>query len=427
MAYSPLSTVRRALGSLANWLGCRKGNVALLFALLMPMAIGGAGLATEVGVWYHRRLELQGAADAAAYAAAVGMRAGATQDSFTAEALAAAKASGFDSSQGALTVNWPPTSGTHQTNQAIEVLIAQNVPRFFSSLFVNTPLIEHTRAVTTVQNASNACVLALSKLASSAILISGSASVSLTGCSLMANSVSSSAVVSQGSSVLSTDCIISVGGVSLTAGVSETVCSSPITQAPPVADPYGAVAAPTPVGPCLSSTPSGPSVPAGNYCNGLTLQSNMVLTGKLADGVTPAPYYISGGDLKVNANANVNGNNVTFYMAGSASVQMNGNATVNLSAPTSGDYTGLLFMGDRTCTTCSSITETLNGTADSTMTGAIYFPKQSVNYIGNFAGANGCTQVVADTVVWNGHTHLAANCIGIVKNLLAYQAVRFVE
>src|SRR5215475_876487 len=115
MANAQTSTVRRAASLALGWLRSPKGNVALLFALLTPMAIGGAGLATEVGVWYHRRLQLQAAADAAAYAAAVDLRAGAAQDAFTAEALAAAKASGYDASQGTLTVNWPPTSGTHQT------------------------------------------------------------------------------------------------------------------------------------------------------------------------------------------------------------------------------------------------------------------------------------------------------------------------
>jgi hypothetical protein len=136
-------------------------------------------------------------------------------------------------------------------------------------------------------------------------------------------------------------------------------------------------------------------------------------------------YVIEGGDLKVNANANVTGSGVTIYMAGSSTVSMNGNATVNLSAPTSGTYAGMLFFGDRSG---SNVSETLNGTASSAMTGAIYFPKQNVNYIGNFAGANGCTQVVADTVTWNGHTHLAANCNGYgMRTLQAYEAVRFVE
>jgi uncharacterized membrane protein len=408
--------LRAVIGELiTTWTGCRKGNVALLFALLTPVVIGGAGLATEVGLWYHRRLELQSAADAAAYAAAVDLRAGATQAAFTQEATSAAQSGGFDPSLGSITVNWPPQSGTHRTNQAIEVLISEKVPRFFSGLFITAPLIEHTRSVTTFQTASNACVLALNTTASGAALFSGSSSVSLTGCSVMANSLSPSAVTSQGSAGLATDCIISVGGVSLTAGTTESVCSNPITQAPPVADPFAGVPAPSTSGGCQSAT--GGSLSPGVYCGGLTLQGAVTLQ--------PGVYVIQGGDLKVNASANITGNGVTIYMAGSSAVSMNGNATVNLSAPTSGTYAGLLFMGDRNG---ANVSESLNGTADSTMTGAIYFPKQNVSYNGNFAGSNGCTQVVADTVTWSGHTHLAANCTAYgMRTLQAYEAVRFVE
>jgi hypothetical protein len=418
MINSQLSTVRRAARLATGWLSSRKGNVALLFALLTPMAVGGAGLATEVGLWYHRRLELQAAADAAAYAAAVELRAGGSQQSFTDEGTAAAESAGFDINQGTITINNPPSSGSHQNNQAIEVLISENVPRFFTSLFVNTPLIENTRSVAIFQTAAYGCIDALNPSKSGAVLISGSAQVTTVGCSIMSNSLSPSAVISQGSSTLSTDCLIAVGGVSLGATVTETVCSAPMTQAPPAADPFKDVPAPTPDGTCQTDT--GSALHPGTFCNGLTLQG--------AQTLTPGVYYIEGGDLKINASANVIGNGVTIYMSGSNSVQMNGNATVNLSAPTSGTYQGMLMMGDRSCTSCSNTTETLNGTASSLMTGAIYFPKQGVDYLGNFAGVNGCTQVVADTIIWNGHTRLSINCTGSgLKNIAVYEAVRFVE
>jgi Flp pilus assembly protein TadG len=418
MSNSRISTVRRAASLAAGWLRSPKGNVALLFALLTPMLIGGAGLATEVGVWYHRRLELQSAADSAAYAAAVSLRAGAGQATYTQEALTAAQASGFDPSLGSITVNNPPQSGTHQTNQAVEVLISDQVPRFFSSIFINTPLVENTRSVTLFQTAAYGCITALNPSAPSAVLVSGSVQVTTTGCSIMSNSLASNAVTVQGSAQLTTDCLISTGGVSVSANLTETVCQAPVSNAPPVADPFAGVPAPTPSGTCQSAT--GPAFSPGTYCNGLTLQGAAMLQ--------PGTYYIQGGDMKINAGANVIGNGVTIYMSGSNSVQMNGNATVNLSAPTSGTYSGMLMMGDRSCTSCSSVNETLNGTAASLMTGAIYFPKTQVRYLGNFSGVNGCTQVVADTIEWNGNTHLSINCTGSgIKNFASYEAVRFVE
>ena len=40
----------------------------------------------------------------------------------------------------------------------------------------------------------------------------------------------------------------------------------------------------------------------------------------------------------------------------------------------------------------------------------IYSPDASVSYIGNFSGANGCTQIVALTVSWSGNSTFSANC-----------------
>ena len=44
------------------------------------------------------------------------------------------------------------------------------------------------------------------------------------------------------------------------------------------------------------------------------------------------------------------------------------------------------------------------------MTGAIYMPGQAVEYLGNFAGLSGCTQIVARTVSWSGSTAVEADC-----------------
>src|SRR4029079_12403955 len=135
--------------------------------------------------------------------------------------------------------------------------------------------------------------------------------------------------------------------------------------------------------------------------------------------------YVVQGALKVNANAVVAGSGVTIFMAGSNSYIMNGNATVTLSAPTSGAYSGVLFYGDRTGTAAQS---TFNGTATSLLTGAIYFPRQQVNYLGNFSGTGGCTQVVADTIQWSGSTTIKQDCTSLgMKDIPATQSVRLVE
>src|SRR5690606_36487037 len=155
---------------------------------------------------------------------------------------------------------------------------------------------------------------------------------------------------------------------------------APITQAPPVADPFADTAEPSAEGSCLNG--SGATLQPGRYCSGLRLSGAV----KLEPGV----YHVSGGDFRANANSVITGHGVTIYLDDGAAIRLNGNATLDLSAPVSGAYAGILFFGDRAATGSS----TLNGTAHSRMTGAIYLPRQAVSYIGNFSGQDGCVQVV---------------------------------
>ena len=96
-----------------------------------------------------------------------------------------------------------------------------------------------------------------------------------------------------------------------------------------------------------------------------------------------------------------------FYLTDDAEIAFNGNAEIHLTAPSSGDYEGILFFGDRSN---SSSTMRFNGTADSSLIGALYFPSQSVEMLGNFEGSNGCTQIVSQTITFSGSTQLSADC-----------------
>jgi hypothetical protein len=62
------------------------------------------------------------------------------------------------------------------------------------------------------------------------------------------------------------------------------------------------------------------------------------------------------------------------------------------------------------------------------LTGAIYFPRQRVNYLGNFSGQNGCTQVVADTIQWSGNSTINQDCSSLgMKDIPAARSVAVVE
>lgn len=373
------------------------GNVALMFALGAPVLVGAAGIGVETTYWSYKSLHLQEAADSAAHAGALEQRSGSDTARVISVATATATQNGFNAAGETIVVNTPPTSGPSAGKTAVEVILTSPTPRYMSALFANKPLVLKARAVASFNSAATACVLALNHSASKAALFSGSTNLTLNGCSVMSNSLAADALVSQGSATVAADCLISAGGVSLNGGVAMSQCPAPVTQAPPVGDPFKNLPVPTDSAGCRNS--NGATLQPGRYCNGLNLSGTVKLN--------PGVYIVSGGDLKVNANAQITGTGVTLYFVNGSHVSLNGNASIQLSAPTSGTYSGMLMMGDRSGSGGKDI---LNGDATSLLTGAIYFPRDEVDYLGNFSGVGGCTQVVADTIQWSGSTKISADC-----------------
>ncbi|MER8461070.1 pilus assembly protein TadG-related protein [Mesorhizobium sp. M1300] len=400
------SSLRRRLGN--------NGNVAVVFALSLPVIVGGAGFGVETSYWYYSSLKLQAVADAAAYAGALEKVSGSDKSAIVSAVALSAASNGFAASAGTIEVFTPPSSGPNVAQKAVEVIVHQTLDRFFTSIFTQNAVGAQARAVALITDASKACALSLNPSAPKAALFSGSSIIEMTGCSVMSNSIAADAIKLQGSANLQADCLISAGGVSLNNPVT-TVCASPITQALPAGDPFADLPTPPATIPCQNSRLS--TLSPGTYCSGLSLSGNVALS--------PGVYVIQGGDFKANSNANISGDGVIIYLAGSSGVSMNGNATIKLSAPTSGTYSGVLFYGNKGNLTGSN---TFNGTADSLLTGALYFPTQDVNYLGNFSGKGGCTQVVASTLQWSGNTSISQDCTSLgMRDIPATQSVRLVE
>jgi hypothetical protein len=86
--------------------------------------------------------------------------------------------------------------------------------------------------------------------------------------------------------------------------------------------------------------------------------------------------------------------------------------TVTLRAPSVASptaqypYPGILFYKDRRTTT--STDNKLTGGSTMNLTGAMYFPHDSVEYQGNTV-ANGCTLIVADTIKLSGTSKLSSS------------------
>ncbi len=399
-----------------------RGNIAVISALAAPLIAGAAGLSVETTYWYYKGLQLQGAADSAAFAAGVEKRAGSDDAAVIASATRVAAENGYEPAIGSIIVNLPPASGQFtDSDDAVEVLITSPAERFFSKVFDDSQIILNARAVARHTQAQDACVLSLNQTAPKAADFAGSSDAQFDGCTVMANSSAPDAINVQGAAKLTANCLIAVGGAQTTMGVTLTDCKAPLVEAPPVGDPFANVAAPSvPTGGCKSA-PNNPknsyALAPGRYCGGLDIKGN----GTLAAGI----YYLQG-DFNIASNATLSGSGVTLYLEGDSKVTMNGTATVDLQAPTSGPYAGVLIFSDRSPTV--PVTSKFNGTAASKLTGAIYMPKQAVEYTGNFSGINGCTQIVADTVKWSGNTSISVDCESLgLRSIPAYSIVKLFE
>lgn len=387
----------------------RRGNTTVLFAFSLPVLIGTAGLGVEAGYWQFQQRQLQTIADLSAYAGAVSLRNHESESNAHHEAEAEALLHDMDISRSTFSSASPPQSGNFVNDRSMEVVITHTLPRLFSQIFNSTPVTFEVRAVATYEEEADACVLALSHDEGAAINFFGSSNIQLLECEVMSNSIADDAVLVSGSTDISAPCINSVGGFAVNGGGSDvdlTACSAPRTNLPRALDPYADVDPPTLPTSC-SNIPGGGgphTVSPGasgvkRFCNGLSINSEVHFE--------PGVYVIDGGTFRLNANGAIYGEGVTFYLTDGAETHFNGNATVNLSAPTSGDFAGIVFFGDRDDTGAD---HTFNGTADSRITGAIYTPASDISFLGDFSGDNGCMQLVGYTVAVGGNANITTDC-----------------
>jgi hypothetical protein len=398
-----------------------RGMTAITFALTLPVVLGGAGLGVETGYWFLQERRLQTAADLSSNAGAVALRAGADEDEVIEVVEREAEKNGFQVAEGSIVINTPPTSGTHQNDRAVEVQLERNIQRYFTGLFIDTPVTVRARAVAAYENEQQACVLALDTWANDAVIFIGNPTATFSGCVVMSNSLADDSITIAGSADVTAPCIVSAGGTAVSADLTLTQCSAPMEEMPQAQDPYEDLPEP-PIPATCSTVPGGnPNIPKtinpGKYCGGLDLSGDVTLT--------PGTYVVSGGDFRINANAHIAGAGVTFFLTNGATVHFNGSADINLSAPTSGTYAGVLMYGDRDQGSADNI---FNGTANSLMTGALYFPTQKVTHNGNFSGVNGCMRIISKSIDLQGNASFNTNCAGTGLDAIEVPgSVRLVE
>ena len=415
-----------------KFLADQAGAIAVLTALLIPIVIGGFGLGAEVSYWYFNQRKLQNAADVAAYAGAVQLRSNGDQQTIVGAALAAAVRAGYKAPIGTITLNSPAATGAFAGDpKAVEIIVQENLPTLFTSLFMDGDVPMSGRAVARLTQGQGTCILALDPTASGAVTFTGASNSILVNCNVHANSLASDAITVIGSAHVETPCVSTMGNVSATSGLQMSECTSPIEHADTIDDPYADVLEPGTDGACAEQNVfAGPpdstySISEGRYCGGLTIKRTV--------DMDPGVYVIDGlnmdcdgcNNLRIQSGAVVTGAGVTFYLINGAKIDISGFATVQVSAPTDEPYAGILFFVGRDE---EDATHTVKGTSSSFFTGTIYAPSGKIRMAGTSSVDGGCTQVVAATIEITGTNGLGTNCTGTgVNEIETEQLVMLVE
>jgi hypothetical protein len=383
----------------------RAGYILVTGSLLAFLLFGFMGLAVDAGYlqWVKRRM--QSAADAAAVAAVMELKA--TSGRQVSAGQGDASLNGFTDGTNnvTVTINVPPASGSYAgVNTAAEAIISQPVPTYFMGILGFSTVTLRSRAVGALGSGTS-CVFALDPAASKSLVASGSANID-TQCGIVVDSSSGDALDTSGSACISGTSIDIVGnyGNSSSCGPSP----SPQVDQQSQADPLASVPAPS-VGACNYTNwhNASPVLDPGVYCGGINL------SGGFSASFHTGTYILLGGGLSISGGSNGTGTGVTFYNTGNSTysykpIVISGASTTSFSAPTSGSLAGMLFFQDRSISNSSQ--NTVSGGSATIFQGALYFPSTPLVYSGGSSATHAAyTIIVADTINFSGSSYINNN------------------
>ena len=419
-----------------------------MLTLSVPLMFGLLGFVVDVGWAYWRQEAAKTAASAAAEAAArqaelapaLSSTYHILSQSTTANCVASpsttapidnlttgclyAKANGFTNSGRQLVMYTAGTTGSPVSGSTpsywVRYTVTESIPSLFTAVFGMTNVVVSARATSGVfAGAAGACVYALNQTAAKAINLNGTTNVHA-GCGMYDNSNNSDALDCSGNASLDagTSTIIVTGGTNCS---GSQVTPTPTVNQPRTTDPFMWTPAPT-IPPGHASCDSNGltanstvTMPSDGYyviCNGgISMNSNSTLT--LPAGI----YYLKGGGITLQ-NGTFNGTGVMFYMTNpdtggtaASGVKINGNMNVNVSAPTSGQYHGLVIFQDRSIT----VSSTFNGGSAMGFQGTIYMAGSQINYSGG--NSSDVTALIGDTIVFTGTSYFGTDNNGNITGI----------
>jgi Flp pilus assembly protein TadG len=421
----------------------RRGNALAIAGAALPLVLGSAGLASDTIQWTLWKRQLQRASDSAAMAgvhAIVSARAvgncsniaGATYSSPVAYDLK--KNYRVVGITPTCNVTNPPSVGGFTADpRAVRVSLSIQKRLAFSGLFLSTaPTITATSTATIVPSGKY-CVISLEDNSVTGITATGSTSLNL-GCGMITNSTSLSAAVATGSSGVTASPIAAVGGIPASTHWGTGTVLQPFTLAQE--DPFKDVPIPS-YDP--SSCSNFPNVKPGDVLDRssdtgvVCFKTAMDPKGELTLG--SATYVLDGAGLDLtNTGSKISCTGCTIIFTSSTaatdpasikSPNVNG-GILDMVAPTTGPYKGIMMYQDRRATVDNSIL--VNGNNGSKMEGAFYFPRADFTFNGNSGVDSKCLQIVTKRVQFTGNSAIQNACpAGSGGGAFDGQQIRLVE
>jgi len=376
-----------------NKLGsCKNGNFSLFFAILMVPILIAAGMLIDYTNLVRDNSSLQEAVDAATIASIIPKNISRAEREEIADTYIRENFKG-NFSNSTLTIN------TTVNENTVSVLANASIITSIMNVVGIKSLDHNAVATATLQSNNDICVLALNKTSPDTITVWGASSQIETTCGVHSNSTSSSGLTNSSKTISKAKSFCSSGGY------SGDFTPTPETNCTPVIDPYASLPVPSLNGCTKSrykSSNGTNNISPGIYCDGMSLQNGTV---NLAPGV----YVIKDGALKIANKEPVTGNGVTFYLYGDAYLDMAGQSVLDLSAPKSGPYAGMLFISHPDAGGGKKFQ--ITGQATTKLVGVSYFPNQVLDIGGNgeFGANSKFMGLVADTIQLRGNGRLKFN------------------
>jgi putative Flp pilus-assembly TadE/G-like protein len=364
----------------------RRGNVGLLFGLLaVPLTIA-VGVSIDYGMAAGARTKLQSALDAAVLA---GANASSTQTQTASIAVAQQvfTADTSDLNAGAA------ASFSFDASGNLNGTASYSVIKFFGKLSGGGSTSIGVTSEASAATASPVCILLLSTTAYPGLNVNSGANVNAANCEIDSDSLTTKAAsFSNGtnftfSKICLEGTVISDNGgthpnlaLGCTTATNQYVGKLPAPPSTTCQYPSNNYNGATPV-----------TLNPGVYCGGLHFNSATTVT------LNPGVYVIQAGGWIVSGGT-WNGTGVTFYFADDSNIQFNSGMTMNLTAPTSGTYKGILLYEPDGLPESSWIWDSAVG---ETLTGFIYLPSRDVTWNSPSTVVSHQLSMIANSAVFN--------------------------